>query len=263
MAGKLHELLAVEKGLEKTATEAIAEAENTFNKKSAHFMGVIKRYVPFEESLKETESTEEHVEMVDTVPSKLSFVFKHIIRWLDAVLQKEATNQEARADIALSDGTVLATDVPATFLLGLETKLKGWRKLIQATPTLSPGTKWVPDPQKGEHVYAAEHNEEKFRTKKVLAHKELVPATKEHPAQIEKWHEDQNVGKYITSKWCGMLSPADKSELLGRLDDLERAVKKARQRANGAKVIKKTIGKTLTDYLLTGETPAGSNQPSN
>jgi len=255
---KLHELLAVEKGLESTATEAVAEAKNTFSKKPAHFMGVIKRYVPFEEALQGTESTEEHQEMVTTVWDKLKYVFRPFAKWLDAILQKESTNQEARADIELSDGTILAKDVPATFLLGLETKLKNLRGLLDVVPTLAPGVKWEKDDQRGEGVYSAVHDEEKFKTKKELTHKILVPATKEHPAQIEKWMEDHNIGKYITSKWCGMLSVAEKSELIARLDSLFRAVKKARQRANGATVKKVQIGRHIADYLLDGTLPPSS-----
>lgn len=249
--GKLHELLAVEKGLQTAAEEAIQEARTTFTKKPAHFIGYDKRYEPFDEAAKAEEGTEEHQEMVTTVERKLAFVFKHVAKWFDAVAQKEATNQLAKSDVVIGDFT-LVKDVPATLLLGLETKLKQLRVMIRDTPTLAPGIKWDPDENRGKGIYVAAHPEEKFRTKRVVEHKIIVPATPEHPAQVERWTADKNVGRYITEKWCGMLSPAEKSEILGRLDEVERAVKKARQRANSTEVVNLKVGKAITDYVLTG-----------
>ena len=46
-----------------------------------------------------------------------------------------------------------------------------------------------------------------------------------------------------------MISPAEKSAILGRLDKLTRAVKKARQKANTAEVTKVTIGEELFKYI--------------
>lgn len=252
--GKLHELLAVEKSLEAAATRSMKEAQETFGGRRELFFGLVKRYVPFEEEASERESIEEHKELDSTVNQHLDEVSGHVGEWLDAVLQKECSNQVAQADLVLEDGTVLAEDVPATFLLGLETKLRSIRNVIRAIPTLPPGTKWEKDPNRGAHIYAQSHPEERFRTKKTIAHKVLVPATEKHPAQIEKWTEDQNIGKYITEKWCGLLSPGEKADLERRLDQLERAVKKARQRANSVEVVRAHIGKDLLAFLLRGET---------
>lgn len=252
--GKLHELLAVEKGLESAAGDAVRGARDAFTRKQNHFLGAIKRYEPFDEAKRHEEATEEHHEMVATVPGTLADVMAHVTRWFDAVLQKEATNQTARADIVLG-GKTLARDLPATFLLGLESKLRQLRQMVAEVPVLSAGVKWEPDQTRGQGVYVAAHPEEKFRTKKVVEHKIIVPATKEHPAQVEKWNADQNIGRYITEKWSGMASPADKATLLRRLGDLERAVKQARQRANGVEVLEREVGEAIGNYLLEGELP--------
>ena len=45
-----------------------------------------------------------------------------------------------------------------------------------------------------------------------------------------------------------------RTDHLGRVDDLLRAVKKARQRANSTEIVKAEIGMKLTGFLLTGET---------
>lgn len=249
---KLHELLAVEKGLESAAADAVREARDTFTRKQNHFLGAIKRYEPFDEAKRLEEATEEHHEMVTTVPATLAEVMAQVARWFDAVLQKEATNQTARADVVVQ-GRTLAKDLPATFLLGLETKLRQLRQVVQEVPVLSPGVKWEPDATRGVGVYVSAHPEEKFRTKKVIEHKIIVPATKEHPAQVEKWSADQNIGRYVTEKWSGMASPADKARLLERLGALEQAVKQARQRANSAEVQERQVGEAIGRYLLEGE----------
>lgn len=247
---KLHELLAVEKGLEKTATTALTEGGKTFRDKGQMFVGSERLYVSREEGGEELPV--EHQEMVTTVSDKLQYIMGHVSKWLDAVLQKEATNQDARADIIIGD-KILAADVPATFLLGLEAKLKQFRELLASVPTLQSGVKWELDPQRGNNIYSMVHPEEKLRTKKTIMHKVLVEPTEHHPAQIEKWTEDVVIGKFVKHVWTGMLSSAEKSELLGRLDTLERAVKKARQRANSVEVKKTRIGSTINDFLLEGK----------
>jgi hypothetical protein len=248
---KLHEVLAVEGELEGVNKSVLDEAKHTFKAKPDHFLGSIKTYSPFDANDQDVMAPE-YKEMVTTIGDKLAYVFEHVARYLDAVAQKEATNQTARADIVLGDGRVLAKDIPATFLLGLETKIKQWKEVCQEIPTLAPGLSWKKDEARGKGVYVAEHPEETRRTKKTVKSKVLYDATKEHPAQIEKWAEDIPVGKFVTQRWCGMLSPADKSALLARLDELGRAVKQARQRANCAEIVDVKIGKTLFDFLANG-----------
>jgi hypothetical protein len=174
------------------------------------------------------------------------------VKYLDAVLQKESTNQSAKADLIV-DGKTIAKDIPATFLLGLETKIKMWKQMLEAVPTLQPGLAWAHDEVLGRHVYATKNPEELAKTKKTLRYQIMVPATDKHPAQVEKWNEDVPVGKYIIRKWCGMLSPAEKSDLLARLDKLSHGVKQARQRANCQEVVPINIGQSLIDFLMNGK----------
>jgi len=249
--GQLHEVLAVEKGLETTAKKVIEEGIATLRGKPERFRGVVKRYDPFNEEEAHLGGETDHLELTTTVNKKLDYVFRHIAKYVDAVYQKDVTNCEAKADVVI-DGKVLLEKAPVTTLLGLETKLKQWRLLLEAIPTLAPGVKWKGAPDKGDDVYEREHPEEKFRTKLEIKHKVLYEATKEHPAQIEKYTEQIPVGKFTQYEWSGMITPAQKSELLGRLDKLMRAVKKARMRANSTEVLGGHIGSTLTNYILKG-----------
>lgn len=247
---KLHEILAVEGGLKGASEKVITETMTTFNKKPQHFMGFHKTYEPFDESEKDTTGEEEHHQLVTTVHDKLDHTFNVWGKFIDAVFQKEATNQKATADIILDDGTVIATELPATFLLGLESKLKEVRAMLDSAPTYEPGKSWKLDDGHGEHVYKSEHPEVKFRTRKEVRHKVLYEATDRHPAQIDKWDETVNVGRFIKNIWTGMISPAEKARMLERLDVLACAVKKARMRANEAEVKVGFIADDLKRFIV-------------
>ena len=243
---KLHELLAVESDLEGTYKNILSETTNTFSKKPHLFLGAEKRLEMFDD--KAEAQPVQRQEMTETVKGKLDYQSESIVRYLDAVLQKERTNQDAKANLEIDD-LVIAEDIPATFLLGLETKLKHVRSVYMAIPTLPPNIKWEKDENIGEDVYRRVHPEETFKTAKTFKHKVLYEATDKHPAQIEKWEENVDVGRYTTASWNGFISPTEKSVLLGRIDKLLRAVKKARQRANTQEVAKDEIGSALFNYI--------------
>lgn len=253
---KLHELLAVEGDLQTGADQIVQETTNTFTKKPDHFTGFHKTYKPFTEGevLHEAErqANEGEKAVDETVGGKLDWTAKQVGRWLDVVLQKEATNQSAKADLIL-DGETIAKDLPATFLLGLETKLKKLRAMYHVIPTLQPGITWIEDPSKGKGIYKAKDPEQKFRTKQTIQHKVLYEATDKHPAQIEKWTENINIGVFATEKWSGMMSVAEKAAVLDRIDNLMRAVKQARQRANTQEAVEMKIADQLFDYINKGK----------
>jgi hypothetical protein len=243
---KLHELLAVEADLFGTFKKIIEETIVTFSKRQEHFMGATRTLDLLAEG-SEPQPTERKA-LDTTVNAKLDYQEKHIIRYLDAVLQKELTNQQAVADIVI-DGVVVAEKIPAPYLLGLETKLKSIRQTYETIPTLPPGIEWIEDPNAGDGVYKRKHPLEQFKTEKVIVPQILYEATKEHPAQVKEISETKNIGKYTRSEQCSMLTPSTKSALLGRLDTLIQAVKKARQRANATTVVPGKIGEKLFNYI--------------
>jgi hypothetical protein len=248
--GKLHELLAVEGDLQGASKKILEETETTFSKRADHFQGSVKTLTLFDEVKNEQEGgVTERKELVTTVGDKLRYAFGSIEKYYDAVLQKELTNQKTSSDLIIN-GEVIAKNLPATFLLGLETKLKQLRAIFMAIPTLQPGVSWVADVDAGEGVYKSQHPQVTYRTEKTIHHKVVYEATKEHPAQVHAWNEDIKVGKYMKADVSGMLSVAEKSNRLSRVDTLLRAVKKARQRANNIDVVHAEIGKKITDYIM-------------
>lgn len=229
--GKLHELLAVEGDLKGARDKIRQETITTFQKKAHLFAGAMKKLTMHDENRKFEETTE-YNELSETVPDKLKYMSSSVVRYLDTKVQKEIANQEAKADVIV-DGQPLFEQLPVTFLLAMEDELKQLRKVYEAIPTLQAGIAWEPDKQKGEHVFVTANPIKTNKTEKNLRHDVVVQPTKEHPAQVKEWTEDKVIGTYETIAWSGMVSPAVKSALLGKIDILVQAFKKARQRANG------------------------------
>jgi hypothetical protein len=248
---KLHEVLAVDKDLEKVASEIINEAVVTFSKKTDHFTGHARTLRMFDENRMDEEAGQAEVkEITTTVPAKLKYVAEHVVRYYNALAQKEATNQLAKADVIMSDGTVLLKDVPATLLLSLENKLTRLREMYNFIPTLQPGVEWKPDTDASlRGVYKAAKDKVSLKSEKDFNFRILVAATDKHPAQIEKWNVDKSVGEYTYKQVSGMMTPKQKSDILGRLDDLTAAIKQARSRANTQEVQVFDVGGAIFSYL--------------
>jgi hypothetical protein len=246
---KLHELLAVESDLKGQFEKIFAESKVTFEKKPDHFLGFHKNLKMFDSSREHEEAAaEQHKALVTTVDEKLKHTWKYAVKYFDALLQKEATNQTAMADLVVA-GNVIAEKVPATFLLGMEDRLKRMRDLYESIPTLQPGVEWAKDEAERPGVFKAAYAEKANKTEQTIQHKILVPPTDKHPAQIEKWTEQVPVGVYSNDRWSGMVSPARKAELLEKVDMLLNAVKKARQRANQAEVVKNNIAQKFFEFI--------------
>lgn len=243
--GKLHELLAVEGDLKGAAEKILAETVNTFTKKEHHFTKRHKSYQPLEEGGEPFPP--ENQEMVTTVEAKLDHTAGIVGKYLNAMAEKELTNTEAKAQIIVDGVPLLQEELPATLLLALEGKLKQIREIYNSIPTLDPAETWKWDNQT--RTFEADAKES-FKLKKVMKNHVKAPATDKHPAQVEVYSEDVRVGKWTEKKWSGMLTPAQKSDLIAQIDKLTQAVKQARQRANDAQV-KKTadIAAALFDFI--------------
>ena len=244
---KLHEVLAVDGDLEKTAAKMCAESVNTFTKKPEHFVGYHKVLVMFDEE-RANEEEEDSRDIVTTVAKRLDYNAKSMSKYLNNFATKEATNQVAKADLVV-DGTVLIADVPATVLLGLENKLKVWRQVYEAIPTYDPRHVWEEDAEAGKNIYKAKDPIIRNRTEKTHHSRIVAEATEHHPAQVDIWTQDSPIGKWTENRWTSMVSPKEKSDYLDRLDKLIRAAKKARQRANNTEAQKLNIGDTVFKFI--------------
>lgn len=253
---KLHEVLAVEPSHEAASTKLLAEAVKTFNGKEGLFKGktrTLKLFGKDEANKVEFEALEAkdsiNQKVAATVPENLNYVATVMARYYDVVAQKEATNQHARADVVINGVTIMA-DMPATFLLGLETKLKAWRELLEAAPTMLPGLPWVPATELGAYIYKIADPVKDVKTAKTVDHKMLPQPNAQHPAQYVPIDVNKNIGEYSEFTSSGQISTADKAALIDRLDSLLKAVKQARMRANDVEVKQVQVGDSLMGYLF-------------
>lgn len=244
--GKLYELLAVEADRKKASDRLVSESTKTF-KKDNLFSGSVKRTEMFD--AEEQEVSDEVLKLETTVDENLEYSLDALVKYWDTVAQKDASNMVASADVMI-DGKVLIANVPATTLLGMEKKINELRNLYNAIPTLPPGINWINDEtheKKG--VFRNSNDLETFKTMKDVEFRTIAEPTKEHPAQVAQVNITKNIGKFITTKWSGMLTPYEKARRITNIERLLSAVKKARQRANSVVAVDIKIGQAIMDFI--------------
>lgn len=250
----LHEILAVEQEYKANAERARSQSVETFRSKQIHFTGLRRTFRPFAVDEQTGDSGQERLEaetrLVKTVPDELESTLAVVGKAIDLGLMVDEANTRAKADIAIG-GKVLASQVPATFLLQLEKRLKEIRSLLKETPTFDPVKLWSVDPGADKkHVLRAEPVTT-IRKQRNRKYNVMVEATKEHPAQVDIVEVDQPVGEIRSYEWTGMLSSRQKSDLLERVEQLLTAVKQARSRANAVPIDPQMrIAGVLKDYLF-------------
>lgn len=249
----LHEILAVDQSLEGSARTLVQETSRTLDNKEHLFKGHLKVHSLLREDDSETaKQADDSVEVTSTVSEVLEYMSAAVAKHYDVVLQKDSANCLAKADV-LIDGEVLLKDIPATTLLGLESKLKSLREVYNKIPTLAPGQKWIVDNTSTKAgVYVTVNIEERFQTKSERDFKIIAEATENHKAQVAELTRTVNVGKFETTHYSGAMSPVDKAAIISRLDNVLHAVKTARMRANMVKVPQVSMGEVLMNFIQKG-----------
>lgn len=241
---KLHELLAVEGNLEAQAVKVGNELAETF-KKSRHLFE--EKTVVFTPVGEGTEVTESQSNIQTNVMSELREFAKFLNKSLDASAKVATTNCVARADVVIDGADFSLIGIPATCLLELEKRVQKIRELVESIPTLDPAKGFAMDESRA--LYKAREVTKK-RTKKIEKPLVLYDATKEHPAQVKVTSEDVEVGTIREMEWSGLITPVEKSAMLARADEMIRAIRAARSRANEADVEPIKIGSQITGYIF-------------
>lgn len=236
---KLHELLAVEGQLKAQAQATRTDLRATFEKKRHLFEKKVVTFVPLEEGQPST--TEQQSDLQSTVRQELKWIAGIWTKALDISYSVAEANTHARADVVLDNAEVLLKNVPATALLELEKRASEIQELITSIPTLDPAKGFTADDDQGKNVFRA-RDVAKTRTKKVTKVVTLAAATAEHPAQASLVPEDIPIGKVVEQEWSGLITPSEKGDLLERAEELRRAIKSARQRANDTVASDSTVG---------------------
>ena len=248
MAKKLAELLAVEQQLKLQAATTLNELKHTFEKKRHLFEAKKKTFTPIEDGAQPT--VEEESTIQSTVRQELKWIADIWTKPLDTMVQVEETNTKARADVTLDDGTVLLASVPATALMQLEKRAGDILGLLKSIPTLDPAKGFTLDATSGKGHYVA-REVPKNRTKKVQQPLVKYHATEQHPAQVEVISVDVTAGRLLEQEWSGLITPAEKGELIERAEEVQRAIKQALSRANQTEVsTATTVASKLFGYIV-------------
>lgn len=244
---KLHELLAAESTVKAQADKVRADLSNTFDKKRHLFGEKIVTFVPNTEGAAPV--TEEQSDLQSTVRTELRWISDLWAKAVDAAYQIAESNMAARADVVLDNGTVLLKNMPATALLELEKRAGEIHALVTTIPTLDPAKGFKPDSDKGQGIFKA-REVTKTRTKKTIRPIVKYEATKEHPAQVDLINEDLPIGTIREQEWSGLITPAEKADMLTRAEELRRALKTARSRANEATAATDKVASKLFSYVF-------------
>ena len=239
---KLYRHLGLESEKKTLAIKMMAETLRVF-KGADLFYGRFKKYTPLAENGEPL--PEERKELVTTVNERLAWNAKSVIEMIDNMAVKDKANQEAVSTIKIGNAEI--RDLPATFLLAMEKKLREIRSVYDACPTLDMSVQWAKSQEnKDKYVNGPIKT---YRTAKVTKGVELSKATDKHQAQVEKVVEDVTIGTYETTTYSGALHPEQKARYLARIDQLIEIFKSARMEANSVEIKKVEVGKAIFDFI--------------
>lgn len=241
---KLNQIIAIEKGVKNDANKAITNYHHRLQKPPL-LSGISRTYRPKDEEGDQLppESTKLQVN-AETV---LAEAVEAFARLFAITLEKDGTNLHALADIVV-DGEVLLGKVSVPYLLFLEKQLTDIHTVIAKLPTLDPAEEWTFVENVG--AYASVPTDT-TRTKKIPRNHIKAEATDKHPAQVELFHEDVIVGYWRTIKFSGAVPQKRVADLLGKVEKVQKAVKFAREEANGTQVqVDGATSRRILDYIF-------------
>ena len=242
---KLNQVIAIEKSIKQKSYDVTKLLDSAF-KKSGLFEGFVKTYESTSDQYDEAVPDERaHVQV--NAGEALREAVEEWTRFFDVTAQRDEGNLMAKADVVDDNGVTIIEGAPATFLLFVEKQLVDLHTLISRAPVLDAAEIWKKNEQDGLH---RSEETEKTRTKKVQRALVLHPPTDKHPAQTQLITEDVAVGKWKHTRVSGALPLSEKKLLLRKIVNLQTAVKKAREEANGVEAPKADYGRKLFSYIF-------------
>jgi hypothetical protein len=247
---KLYELLAVDGQLKTQAQTTRGDLRATFEKKRHLFEEKRKTFTSTQEGVEAASIVEEQSDIQTTVPSELQWIASIWSKAIDTSYQVAEGNTIARADVILDDGTTMLENVPATALLELEKRAAELMELLRAVPTLDPAKGFTLDTNRGRDIYKA-RDVTKTRTHKNQKSLVLIQPTVEHPGQAQMITVDEVIGQITEQEWSSLITPSAKGDMIARAEEVLRAFKAARQRANAVELQNvRTCAAHIFNYVL-------------
>lgn len=241
--GKLNQVIAVVAGKKAGATKAITEAYHLIQK-APLFDGISRVYRPKAEDGDKLPPETKSIQV--KVSGLIELVRAALCEMYDVVATQDSANTLAKSDVVV-DGKAILKDVPVTHLLFLEKQVNDLTTFIGKLPTLDPAECWKYS-QAGDQWISA--TSETTRTRKVPRAFVKAEATKEHPAQVETFHEDEVAGYWNTVKFSGAIPAKDKNDMLVRAKRLHEAIVQAREAANSIEAKPVSVGKEVLSYVF-------------
>ena len=243
---KLNQIIAIANG-EKSKKQSVLSKIYQLLQKPELFEGHSKRYEPFEEDTTggnklPPEDKMLQLNVLDAI-SETNIVLENMF---NIVATQDVSNCTAVADIKINEKVIVAK-VPVTHLLFLEKQLIDIKTFVSKFPVLDKAEIWKFDETSNSY---RSNPKETIRTKRIQKNHIKYEATKEHPAQVEVYGEDVPAGKWTTVRFSGCVSSKDKKEILNRVSELDKAIKIAREEANGSEITKSNIGTRILDYIF-------------
>jgi hypothetical protein len=240
---KLNQVIAVAAGRKADVAKGVTELYHTLQKESL-FDGISRTYKPRAEDGESLPAESKHVQKRSRdLIKEATDVWTELF---DVTLTQDRGNCQARADVVV-DGKTILREVPVTTLLFLEKQLHDVATFVGKLPVPDPAALWEYDQRQD---CLATTPTQTVRTKKVPKAFVKYEATKEHPAQVEVFHEDVIVGDWTTILYTGRISAREKNEILVRLRKLQDAVKVARETANAIEIEPQKMGEAVFQCIF-------------
>lgn len=252
--GKLHEVIAAEETRATVFKDAISQTTAIFQ--SPHALEGVMQHV--RATVEDDGSAGgglhipevvEVVEVAETVTGRVRQIVQAFDRFADVIVDKEFGNTVAKAALIVDGEELGPPEMPATFLLSMENKLKPLLTVLRAIPVHDMKTDWVP--HDGRPNVMKGRSETRTITKKVERSKVVVDPTEHQPGQYHIFTEDMKVGEKTITALSGKWSPTQKARIIERVENLICAFRQARQRANEVEVEAPSVD-FISNYILDG-----------
>ena len=244
MTAKLHQIIAVEKGVKSRVMKNVTAAYHALQKAHTLFSGMAKTYQKKEDEGVDLPSKTQLVQA--NAEELLASVAEQMTELIDTVATKDAANCLAKADVVV-DGRALLAGVPATHLLFLEKLLVDLQTTVNEMPVLDPAHNWKKDEGSGLFKSDPIKTTQMQKVQKPIV---LYDATPEHPAQTQLITKDEIVGTWTQVLQSGAVTADRKKALQKRVQKLIKAVKFAREEANSVEATPKQHGEAIFNFLL-------------
>lgn len=187
-------------------------------------------------------------EVQATVDAMFTAAREALTDLFDITAARDFTNSSgnAVADVVVGE-SVLVKGASMPYLLWLGRQLDHINTFVERIPTHAPDTTWSLHESRGVWVSAPVR---RLRTVKVPKVVQLAPATPQHAAQVQMFHEDVPHGTWNRVRYTGAIPVERKETLLRRINTLRAALHVARGVCNMAEAVDPKPGARILGYLF-------------